>query len=478
MASKTIENLRLPYQHEGLILASSINDTIAPESSCETAKNIVFDKMGSIMTRKGMVSFAPTLGGEILSLGKFSQNSGTVRRLLAQVGNKIYSFDGTSWSEVRNMSGGGKARFSQFLNLVYTVNGSNGNNIQTFNGTSYGNSQVGSLPKGDYVHAGFEGRIWVADAVNDRLYYTDVVSPVGNITGGNKYIEKLSPQDGESITGLFRVPRALLLFKQNHIYRIYGSTAMDPFPAYNVGTYSQESIVETKLGIFFHHSSGFYWFQYEGQPQEISRRIRGIVTAIQRANYEKISGAYDGIDNVTWSCGRVEYEGKILKNCQVRYTLSSQVWTVYDLEEKEVTTMINYDSGTKIVQLIGDSTGGIFEQEIGGSDNGDDFSFEYISRWMSFTEMWGWKKSLSGIFVKSTNAGGTLLSCQFDNDEENVWQDIGTLNEDYVSEFPNFISGKDFNKIRFKWSGNTKGKQITFDGIEISKLIPYDGEYS
>ena len=82
----------------------------------------------------------------------------------------------------------------------------------------------------------------------------------------NNFIEKFSPQDGESITGLIRVPRALLLFKQNHIYRIYSATNIDPYPAYNVGTYSQESIVQTKDGVYFHHPSGFYHFSYDSQP--------------------------------------------------------------------------------------------------------------------------------------------------------------------------------------------------------------------
>ena len=477
--AKTRKDLKIPYPVEGLIQSLQMNDTIAPEQSVSTAINVVFDRIGAITTRPGNAQYATSLVGSILSLGKFAENATTNRKLLAQVGNKIYAWDGATWTDVRTLSSSVfKARYSQFLNLTYTVNGSAGDPIQTYDGTTYGSTNVASLPKGDFVQAGFEGRVWVANATLDRLYYSDIVSLAGTISGGVDYIEKLSPQDGESFTALYRVPRALLVFKQNHIYRVYGATSVDPYPAYNVGTFSQESIVEAKNGLYFHHSSGFYWFRYDGQPQEISRRIKAFVNAIPRSNYENITGAYDGKDNVTWSVGAVTVDGVTYSNCQLRYTISTQVWTASDLASGiSPTAMITYDSGNLIAQIIGTSTGGVLQQDTGTTDNGTNFYFEVVTRWMSLIDMWSMKKQLSGIMVNHENGAGTNFQFQTDKHAANEWEDIGTLDEKYSTIFPNFQS-EDFNKIRLRLSGFTKGTQIVFDGIEIDTLIEQGAEYN
>lgn len=468
----------MPYPTEGRIASSQLNDTVAPENSFSTSTNIVFDRIGAWMTRLGLTQFATALGGPIISLGKFARNASTDRQLLAQVANVIKRWNGSNWADVRTMtSTTNKARYSQFLNLVYTVNGNaavtGSDPIQTYDGTSYGTSQVGSLPKGDFVQAGYEGRVWVLDAATDRVYYSNIVDLSGNITGGTDYIEKLSPQDGESFTGVHRVPRALLIFKQNHIFRVYSATNVDPYPAYNVGTFSNESIVEAKNGLYFHHSSGFYQFNYEGQPTEISRRIKDFVKAIPRSYFESVTGAYDGLDNVTWSIGPVVVEGVAYTNCQVRYTISTQVWTHYDLAEgNSPTAMLNYDSGNIIAQIVGTSQGGVLQQELGNDDNGTPIYFDAISRWMSIsnTNMWGSIKQLTSFLVNSTNGSGTKLMYQTDLDGPDVWQELGTLIEKYTSDFPN-SSTSDFNRFRYRITGRTKGPQIIFDGVEVRNII-------
>src|SRR5690606_2139719 len=132
----------------------------------------------------------------------------------------------------------------------------------------------------------------------------------------------------------------------------YGATSLDAYPAYNVGTFSQESIVETKTGIFFHHSSGFYQFDYGSQPVEISRRIIDFVQAIPRAAHADITGVYAGFDAVAWSVGQVTVEGVVYANCVLRYTISTQVWTVYDYPGIIIPANIYYDDGTNLNHLL------------------------------------------------------------------------------------------------------------------------------
>ena len=182
-------------------------------------------------------------------------------------------------------------------------------------------------------------------------------------------------------------------FKQNHIYRVYNTTNVDPYPAYNVGTFSQESIVQAKDGVYFHHSSGFYKFTYDGQPTEISRRVIDFVKAIPRASYENIVGVYDGYDAVKWSIGAVTVEGVTYDNCQMRYSISTQVWTIYDFDSTAITALIRYDNGTTIEQIAGTSTGLIGKLDSGYTDFGTSIYYEMIDRWRSFTDMYSVTKT-------------------------------------------------------------------------------------
>lgn len=538
---KTYNNVKIAYPNEGVIRTAQVNDPAAPADSVEVGVNITFDRIGAFMTRLGITSFTLPLSGKILTMGKYVQNASTNRQILAQVGNTISAWNGSIWSNVRTLSSStNKCRYDQFLNLTYTVNGYNGDPIETYNGGAYNAFNVGQLPPGDYVECGYEGRIWVADANADRLYYSDVVSingkittaiyilytpgsgvfgngdiitgstsgatatitlvdtianritasPIsgilvdgetitGSITGATgtitqvtcAFIEKLSPQDGESITALHRVPQALLVFKQNHIYRVYSASNIDPYPAYNVGTFSSESVVEAKDGTYFHHSSGFYRFQYSGQPQEISRRIIDYVRAIPRAYYEQVTAAYDGFDNIIWSIGPISVEGINYANCQVRYTISTQIWTTYDLSTGFTpSAMLDYDSGDVIAQLLGTVEGGIFQMEQGFTDNGTPIAFEMITRWMSVRDLWGSTKELSGFILNSVNGAGIALQYQTDKDVADEWNDIGNVEQDYTSIFPNEDT-LDFDRIRFRVKGISSGVPIVVDGIEVQNLV-------
>lgn len=372
-----------------------------------------------------------------------------------------------------------KPRFSQYLNLIWMVNGNEqigGDPVATSDGGPFGTQLVpADFPKGDFIHAGFEGRVWVANKTLGIIYYTDIVQFIPPLTYVLTYnpqvnfLSQIAPQTGETFTALFRVPRALLVFTENTITRIYGASSVDAYPAYNVGTFSQESIIETKTGIFFHHSSGFYQFDYGSQPVEISRRIIDFVKAIPRANYEDITGVYDGFDCVEWSVGQVVVEGVVFTHCVVRYTISTQVWTIYDYPNNTITAMIYYDDGVNLNHLMGTSAGLTGAMDNGYTDFGEPFYFEMIDRWRAFTDMYYKTKSISGFNVYNENAAGANLSYQQMKSGPNAWLPLGTLDENANSLMPSAATD-DFDVIRLRIAGNTRGVQIVIHGIEITQL--------
>lgn len=423
------------------------------------------------------------IDGDTIGYGAIFKMQGDVvngRWLYAQVADEVQNWDGASWTVRRSgLAEVSKARFSQFLNYIWMVNGNQylgGDPVATSNGGDFGDDLVPEgFPAGDFIHAGFEGRIWVVDKTTGILYYTDIVQFIPpdvytvSFDADVNFIKDISPQDGQSPTALYRVPRALLLFTEDSIYRIYGATSIDAYPAYNVGTFSQESIVETKTGIFFHHSSGFYQFDYGSQPVEISRRIIDFVQAIPRSAYENITGVYDNFDAVEWAVGTVTVEGVTFTNCVLRYTISTQVWTIYDYVGNVITAMISYDDGTTLNHLMGTSAGKVGAMDSGNDDFGSSFYYEIIDRWRSFLSMYGKQKSIDGINVYSENAAGANFTYQVQKSGPNVWEPIGTVTEANNSLMPN--NGTiDFDVVRFRLAGNTKGTPVVFHGYEILSI--------
>lgn len=401
-------------------------------------------------------------------------------RLYAQSGDKIYNLTSGVWVSRRSgLSTTNKARFSQFLNYIWMVNGSlniGGSPVATSSGGAFGSDLVpDDFPTGDFIQAGFEGRVWVFDRILGVIFYTDIVQfiPPSSYTltydPAVNFISTIAPQTGQRFTAVCQVPRALLVFTEDTIYRIYGASSIDAYPAYNVGTYSQESIVKTKTGIFFHHSSGFYQFDYGSQPVEISRRVIDFVKAIPRSYYDDIIGVYDGYDAVLWSVGPVTVEGVTFTSCVMRYTISTQTWTIYDYVGNVITAMIQFDDDTALNHLMGTQAGRTGAMDTGNTDYSSPFYYEYIDRWRSFSEIYAQIKSISGINVYSENAAGANIMYQIQKSGANVWQELGTVNDENNSLLPN-VATDDFDVLRLRINGQTSGPSIVIHGIEIMQI--------
>lgn len=484
--SDSVQNIKVPYPTEGIIRTAQLDDTIAPEDSCQLAVNMNFDVVGAFQTRPGIALFV-NLVDPIFSMGAFNSDA-PLNRILIQSGIGgvvIYSVDPAtgSFSGVLTMLNNNKVRYAQYLNLTWIASGIDGQAIKTFDGSAFGTTQVpAGFPKGDYIQAGFEGRVWIAQKNTGVIYYTDIVefTPPSTYSLGFdatvNFIKNFSPQDGEQITGLFTVPRAMLVFKQNHIYRVYGATSVDAYPAYNVGTFSQESIVQAKDGVYFHHSSGFYQFNYDGQPTEISRRVIDFVKAISLTNYSKICGVWDGYDAIEWSVGSVTVEGVTFTNCVMRYTISTQIWTIYDYTgnsstaiNNKLSAMLRFNNGTSIISYAGNNDGKIGIMGSGNTDFGVRFYYEFIDRWRGYTDLYAKTKSISGLNIYNENAAGSLVFFQKQKSGANDWEDMGTVDENAACLLPN-ASTEDFNAGRLRITGFTSGSQVVFHGIEILSL--------
>ncbi|MFA6078102.1 MAG: hypothetical protein WC724_03770 [Candidatus Paceibacterota bacterium] len=459
-----MEQQQLPIQigQLGIVREKAVDETSASPDTVELAINLNFDSIGSATLRSGITLLgAQIASGTTLGMENYRNNAGTVYGLLAKVASTVYNFNGTAWSSVRTGLGAtSKARFTNFLDLTYMVDGNGGANVATYNGSTFGTTNVGSLPKGDYIE-NYRSRIWVANKAADKVYYSDIVSTSQTISGGTDFIQ-VSPQDGESITGLKRHSRALLVFKQNHIYKIYSTTSADPDPAIFRGTYSHESIVEAKDGIYYHHPTGFYKFVFDGEQQEISRPIIDIVEAISRSNYEDISGWADS-DHIFWSIGDITLKGKSYTNVVCRYTISTQVWTLYSYPS-QFKNFALYDNGTLLRIVVGDESGNVFVFDDGLTDNGTPIFYHIETHPLYFSQIKMKEKSIAEVSVLHKNCQGANATYQIDDGEE---KKIGSISKPIVQAFTTDMK---FKKARFSFTGNSSGSPLVFRGWEVLGL--------
>jgi len=468
MASVT--NIKIPYAQEGIVRAAEISDVMRVSGSCQLAINFNFDSIGAIQTRAGMTQYIPAAGGEIISFGAYSQNASSVRRLLYQVGSTVYSYNPVTnvSTSVRSLSSSNKGRYAQFTDLMYMINGvSGGDNIQSFNGTTFSSSNIGALTKGDFIEV-YEGRLWVGDQAADKLYYTDIIDISQTITGGTEFLFKLAYSNGQKMTALKTVPRSLLMFRTDSIYRIYSggdNASADSYPVSSkVGTYSQESVVQTKQGLLFHHPTGIYKYNFDSEPIEVSRRISDVIAAIDRSMYEKIHGWEDG-NHAYWFVGDLDLPEGTFPNCTIRYTINTELWTIYSSKDK-LTASVVFDDANDILEIVGVGTTGITAKYgEGKTDLGKDIICEYITGNYSVTDTFASAKQFDKMAVAHTNAAGFGLDYKIDKMRPNEWHSMGSLDERFVTILPS-QDGLTFNQISLRLKGVINGDPAYIYGIE------------
>lgn len=456
----------------GLINESAVGENDYPKDAVVEAVNFEFDTIGQATLRKGQTILGNNLSTEILGLFQHIDSAGTYNQIITVKGTAVYYLSGGTWTSKRTVTTGKKSRFSTFLNYVFMVNGTDatavwdGNTANSFITTG----NAASAPIGKFIE-NYRARMWITgnSTYPDRLYYssipTSVTTPVitwdTDVTTG-QWID-VSPSDGENITALHRTKDSLLVFKNNHIYRVNSVSQADPDPKFNVGTYSQESIVEAKNGVYFHHPTGIY--RYNGEVQEISRPVRDFIENITLANYSKVSGCLevDG-DHIQWSIGDVTVKGISYSNAVLRYSISTQVWTAYSYPTQFLVSA-SYNDGSSLFTLVGDESGNILKLGVGNTDNGTSINYLITHPFDNIDGFNASRKTLNKILFLNKGMAGANVNYQIENDVLNDWtKKVGQIKQGDTGFGSLAIKGK---KFKFRVSGVSTGEPIIYRGFEV-----------
>ena len=423
----------------GLITYSAVSENRRPDTSVTESINMHFDTIGAATLRKGMTFLGTGMpAGNILGMHYFvdtvSPNTNT--KLVAVGGTALYYLSAGTWTSKRTgLTAGSKARFSTFLNFMFMVNGTEATAIWDGTGSAFATTgNAASAPTGTLIE-NFRSRMWIGGNTSkpSRIYFSSVPSSAAtpvitwdtSDTSG-QWID-ISPSDGDFLTALQRSRNVMLAFKTNRLYRVFDINQIDPDPYYNVGTSSQESVLESKTGTFFHHSTGFYQYNVYGNVEEISRPIIDIVRAIPASNYTSIVGwAHPDGDHLMWCVGDVTYKGVAYTNMVVRYSISTQAWTHYSYP-RSFTMAIRrqpfYTDGTTQFALTGDTAGNISEMDTGLDDAGTPISYSLVHRWDNVDGLLSTRKVIQGGAFLHYGGGGTKIAYQTDDDDPDSLND-------------------------------------------------------
>lgn len=471
----------------GLITLNAVSENDRPETSVMESINWHFDKIGTATIRKGLTLLGSALSGAILGMHYFVDTVGdpTFTQMIVANGTQVLFLVGSAWTAIRSgMTATSKARFATYLNFEFMVNGTEATAIWDGNpaGSFVTSGNAANAPIGKFIE-NFKSRMWIAgnSTYPDRVFFSSVpssaITPVitWDTSPTNGQWIDISPSDGDTITALQRARDVLLVFKTNRLYRIFDIGNSDPDPYYAVGTSSQESVLETKVGTFFHHASGFYKYDIYGIVQEISRPILDIIRAIPSSAYSSIAGWVDPQgDHLCWSIGSVTYGGVTYPNMVVRYSISTQVWTHYSYPTQIVCAVRRqplYTDGTAQYAVAGDSTGHVLLTDTGTDDFGTPIKYSLVHRWDNIDGLLSTRKNMmTGNFSHYGGAGSTVAYQMETNDPDalNDWRgevgELGTANTGF-----NSMNIK-ARKVRFRIAGVSSGSPFRYEGYELLEV--------
>ena len=359
-------------------MITDVSKNITPKNSVALAVNLDFDDiLGSAVVRPGssLVGSQLVAGKDVLGLHQHVDPTNASNNILFAALN--VGLDATATIKnvatggdvVTDLTQGAKVRFLSYGGTTLAINGVDA--PRAWNGTSW-ITTAGVFDLADWPGAEsslvteFLDRVYTNDeTVPYRVNYSGIFDGTA-VTWEGDYVDIESEDGGGKITAFGKVPGYILFFKERSLHRWNYNSAF-PESLVQVGTPSQESVVESGGLVFFYSNSsddarGFY-VSNGGRPQSISqdtsRTVNKFVQAIDPANEANIA-AFATDRTIGWSVGDLEVEGETYKNVVFRYNRVLNQWSIrsYPTEFKVFSQYI--DSGV-VHRVGGDDDGNVIK---------------------------------------------------------------------------------------------------------------------
>lgn len=494
--SENAKDIELTPITKGMILEDVASYKTSPDEALTWLENASDDSLGYITTRRQFKRRTPASGISISSPTKavitnqLSGTNGDYVQLYFQQGQDLLqqrlvtTAAGTVYSSFFSTTQ--KNRFDVFQKTLVMTNVGSGTYYHTGNTSTPTTLDTEFPTSTDLIAAGFNGRVWgaVSTGAQANIYYSDIIPSAGitSLSTAAQQFVTINSRN-EAPTALIQTPNVLYVFTDNYIFRIAGVNSIESAPYYFVGTVSQESVTKTQDAFYFYHYSGIYSLSNTGSLKKLSNPIYYLLKQISPENAKSV---------FAWSQDIFVYFYLGLLNGQptnkyytVRYNIMNDSWSLITTKDALLTgtssdlaefAAAETDTGEQwlpanIVMTASQmATLDIFDKDTEGEDLYGDFkdssnktdniNVDVQTKWITF-DLESHIKRINGIAVPHINAMGINLMVQTDTDDPDKWTEVGTLDSDAVTLFREFQSKK-FNRIKFRFTGTTRGGRIKF----------------
>lgn len=279
--------------------------TFAPDANplaegiATSVTNVYPAEAGGMKPTPGVTQVSDALDSACLGCFAFQDLSNNFRTI-AGTATKLYQLTDLTWTDITPAGGYNTSiwRFAAWGNYILAVNGVSILQVQTSSGADF--ADVADSPIAKYVTCSNNFVILAnIDSYPNRIYWCaqgDYSDWTPSLTTQCGYYD-LSDTPGQ-ITGLARIQNNIVVFKERSMYLgVYtGPPYIWNFKQIQThsGTYSQESVIEHRLGVYYAGSDNFYHFDGT-TPVGVGWGLRyWFMERMDKIYQEKIVGVYDG----------------------------------------------------------------------------------------------------------------------------------------------------------------------------------------
>jgi hypothetical protein len=241
-----------------------------------------------------------------------------------------------------------------------------------------GNSTAG--PKGRYIALYKDALFSFGDPDNpSRLSYSGGGDKVNDfsISNGGGFID-ISKNDGQMGTGLIVFKNALLVFKEDSIYRFdFGTNGLPQIDQVNpsVGCIAPRSIVAVENDIFFASRRGVFTIGNEPgfafdvlRTNELSSRVRSIFQSIAPEYIQNIAAIYATKSNTNLVVFCYTPSGSVTNSEALVYDRERTAW--FKWTNIHANCWVNYIDSTGVTRVLyGDDSSGYVKEILTGTDD-------------------------------------------------------------------------------------------------------------
>jgi hypothetical protein len=429
------------------------------------AININGDEVGSLTQRLGYTTYGGAIGASAIN-GLYTYPTTSTEYLFGyQNGNVIYN-SGTWQTAQGGLLANAKPEFRVFLGQLFMV-GSDGTTYLTtavIDGTSYSTGgNVTNAPTGDSIEL-FNDQLWISKG--SKIYPSSIPDVAGTtITWDttNDYETVYTP-NGESIITLHnnQALNKLLIFKTSTLHAWDGYRILD---LGKVGTTSRRSVATVDNVTFFYNKYKNKIYAYTGSvtkgiSRPIDKWLKGIV------DKDNVFAIDEDNEFYKLNVGSVIVDGRTYANCEIRYAMLDNTFTIYSYYDDFNTYAKHNVSGVQ--RIYAGATSYVHQLAKTGdtvySDNGQPINAEFM-----FETDFGNpanRKYVDKVMIYSTRAQN--LKGRIKGRSENTWNTNFQINKD---EMDVNVNPRDSRFLQFHFFSSSTAASFVFEGISVTPRL-------